>query len=226
MALVIYDQGVRIKTPVSSLLPPRGVEATTESARSRELPSSGDQTLPPKEQLPTNQPRISREQQNYSNRARQAYQATQRLDRRASDNRQKPTQVSQIMTSPVFTVPVGATVLQACEQFRSHNVRHLAVVDATGRCHGVISEYELLKRSSLLNPAGPTHAGLTIEGTYPSQLIAATPDTPISQVAITFLKSHLTCMPVISDTSQLLGIVTHTDLVHMVANEAARERWV
>lgn len=230
MALVVYDQGVRIQTPVSSLLPPRGVEATTDSARSRELPSSGDQTLPPKTQYqpqtPTNQSPVSLEQQLTSNRARQAYQQTQRLNRRAGDDQQKPTQVSQIMTSPVFTIPVGSTVQQAHQQFQSHNVHHLAVVDARGACHGVISEYVLLKRTSLLNQVGPISGALTIDGTYPAQLIAATPDTPISQVAITFLKSRLSSMPVINENGALLGIVTHTDLVHMVANEAARERWV
>ncbi|WP_421866600.1 HPP family protein [Motiliproteus sp.] len=229
MALVVYDQGVRIQTPVSSLLPPRGVEATTESARSRELPSSGDQALPPKTQTPlqtpTGQANISLEQRLNSSRAQQAYQQTQRLNRRASDH-QKPTQVSQIMTSPVFTIPVGATVQQAYQQFQSHNVHHLAVVDARGACHGVVSEYVLLRRTSLLNPIGPITDGLTIDGTYPAQLIAATPDTPISQVAITFLKSRLSSMPVINNNGALLGIVTHTDLVHMVANEAARERWI
>ncbi len=217
MALVIYDSGVRIQTPTSSLLANRGgVEALTQPSRSRELPSSEDKTLPP---------RISLEQQRYSNKAKQAYQNTQQLNRRSQDNPSQPLTVSQIMTSPVFTVSVGASVEQAYQQFRSHNLRHLAVVDDGGRCHGVVSEYDLLKRSSQLNQAGPTRNHLSIEGTYSTQLIAATPDTSIQQVAITFLKHRLTSMPVRNDLGELLGIVTHTDLVHMVANEAGRDRW-
>ena len=223
MALVVYDQGVRIQTPVNSTLPLRTVEAMTESARSREMTTTDNRQ---QTQEPPSHPRISQEAQTYSNRAKQAYQTTERLNRRSDDSRQRPSVVSQIMTSPVFTIPVGASVAAALEQFRIHHVRHLAVMDANNRCHGVISEYDLLKRSSSLSQAGPTRADLTIEGTYSKQLIAATPDTSIQQVAVTFLKRRLTSMPVISEAGQLLGIVTHTDLVHMVANEAARERWI
>ncbi len=223
MALVIYDAGVRIHTPATTRLIPRGVEAMTEISHSRELPSSEDQALSPRatpEQL-----RITPEQQRYSNKARMAYQSTERLNRRTEDTPSKPATVSQIMTSPVFTIRLGATVRQALEQFRLHHVRHLAVIDAAGRCHGMVSEHELLKRSSRFNLAGPTRVDLTIEGAYPTQLIAATPDTSIQQVAITFLKRRLTSMAVLDEEGLLLGIITHTDLVHMVANEAARERW-
>tara|TARA_R110002167_G_scaffold82282_3_gene224540 strand:+ start:1214 stop:1879 length:666 start_codon:yes stop_codon:yes gene_type:complete len=220
MALVIYDAGVRIQTPVSSLLPSRVVEATSESSRSRELPSSEDRT-----ETRNLAPKISAKQQSYSNKARQAYQTTERLNRRTEDGKLKPVLISQIMTSPVFTLPVGASVEEAFEQFHSHHVRHLAVIDRNDRCHGVVSEYNLLRRGSQFNQEGPTRASLTIEGAYPTQLIAATPDTSIHQVAITFLKRHLSNMPVIDESGQLVGIVTHTDLVHMVANETSHERW-
>ncbi|MEH6649222.1 MAG: CBS domain-containing protein [Motiliproteus sp.] len=227
MALVIYDAGIRIQTPASSLLNRGGVEALTELGRSRDLPSSKNraQDLPTAGDRAALQPRISREQQNYSNKAKQAYQTTQKLNRRTQDTQSKPSVVSQIMTSPVFTVPIGATVEQAYQQFLSHHVRHLAVVNGNGRCHGMISDYDLFKRSSPLSQAGPIRTNLSIEGTYSKQLIAATPDTSIQQVAVTFLKRRLTCLPVINESGQLQGIVTHSDLVHLVANEAGRERW-
>lgn len=216
MALVIYDSGVRIQTPVSSLLAPRGVEATTAPSHSRELPSSEDRTQAPK---------VTPKQQSYSNKARQAYQTTERLNRRDEDLKQRPALVSQIMTSPVFTLAVGASVEEAFEQFRLHQVRHLAVIDEHEHCHGVVSEYNLLRRGSLFNQEGPTRANLTIEGAYSTQLISATPDTSIHQVALSFLKRRLSNMPVINDQGRLVGIVTHTDLVHMVANETSHERW-
>lgn len=222
MALVVYDQGVRIQTPVSSVLPPRGVEELAQPSRSREVPSSEDLTRQETRVLP----RIAPEQRSYSNKANEAYQATQRLNRRQEDTLQRPTLVSQIMTSPVFSIPVGSRLEEAMRQFRQHHVHHLAVVGIDGRCYGVVSEYALLKRSSRLSQHGPTRTDLTIEGTYATQLIAATPDTSIHQVAISFLKHQMTCLPVVNDEGQLLGIVTHTDLVHMVANEAARERWI
>lgn len=230
MALVIYDAGIRVQTPVSSLLNRGGVEALTELSRSRDLPASKDRArdLPSSDdrvQQQALQPRISREQQSYSNKAKRAYQTTQKLNRRSQDTQSKPSIVSQIMTSPVFTVPIGATVEQTYQQFLNHHVRHLAVVDGNGRCHGMISDYDLFKRSSSLNQAGPACVNLSIEGAYSKQLIAATPDTSIQQVAITFLKRRLTSMPVINDNGQLQGVVTHSDLVHLVANEAGRERW-
>ncbi|MFT6913952.1 MAG: CBS domain-containing membrane protein [Motiliproteus sp.] len=221
MALVIYDSGVRIQTPVSSLLAPRGVEATTEPSRSRELPSSEDRTQSPATPLKQQTP----SKQSYSGKAKQAYQTTQRLNRRDQDVQQRPTLVSQIMTAPVFTLAVGASVEEAFEQFHIHQVHHLAVVDEHEQCHGVVSEYTLLRRGSLFNQQGPTRADLTIEGAYPTLLISATPDTPIHQIAVTLLKRRLSNMPVIDDQGQLVGIVTLTDLVHMVANEASRERW-
>jgi len=42
MALIIYDQGYRIQTPVKSLFPPRGVEQLSASARTAEVGGERD----------------------------------------------------------------------------------------------------------------------------------------------------------------------------------------
>lgn len=213
MALVIYDQGYRIQTPVTALLSPRGVEQLTELQRSRGIPSSEDQALPP----------AATEGQRRFVQAQRAYRQTERLATQAQAR--PPIPVEKIMTSPVFTISAGSSITEAWQLLDEHQVRHLAVINDEGRLYGVISEYDLLRRSALVNVNGPTRAQLSIDGAYSTQLIVATPDTEVRQVALTFIERRIGCMPVLDDEGDLVGIVTRTDLLHLITNDLQSDRW-
>ncbi|WP_207062461.1 HPP family protein [Motiliproteus sp. SC1-56] len=213
MALVVYDQGTRIQTPVSSLFSQRGVEQLTQLQRARGIPSSEDRVEAPG---PRNE-----EQRRFS-QAQRAYQQTEQLSRPAPTLRPLP--VAKIMTAPVFTIAAGAAITEAWRLLEEHQVRHLAVLNAEGRLFGVLSEYDLLRRSALVNMDGPTRAQLSIDGAYSTQLIVATPDTEVRQIALTFMERRIGCMPIM-DEDELAGIVTRSDLLHLITNEADLSQW-
>ena len=170
MALVVYDQGTRIQTPVTSLFSNRGVEQLTRLQQNR--PLREEDSLAPK---------LSGEEQRRSGQAQRAYRQTEQLSTKASAHR--PLAVVKVMTSPVFTIAAGAPITEAWRLLEEHQVRHLAVLNAEGQLYGVLSEYDLLRRSALVNLNGPTRAQLSIDGAYSTQLIIATPDTEVRQVA-------------------------------------------
>jgi CBS domain-containing protein len=51
---------------------------------------------------------------------------------------------SKLMTSPVITVPAGASRSQAASLMRERDVRRLIVVDEEGRIAGIVSRGDLL----------------------------------------------------------------------------------
>lgn len=54
------------------------------------------------------------------------------------------TPVSEVMTSPVLSVPPDATVEQAANLMRRHHFRHLVVLDEQGRLVGMLALRYLL----------------------------------------------------------------------------------
>jgi CBS domain-containing protein len=54
------------------------------------------------------------------------------------------TTVSDVMTSPVRTVPDSTTVAQAAALMREHHIRHLAIVDRQGDLLGMVAGRYLL----------------------------------------------------------------------------------
>jgi two-component system sensor histidine kinase/response regulator len=57
--------------------------------------------------------------------------------------------LSDAMSSPVESVAVGASVVEALRRMDQHRYRHMVVVDADGRLAGVVSQHRLLERLGL-----------------------------------------------------------------------------
>lgn len=217
MALVIYDHGYRIQTPVDSLLPARVVEQLTEMHPGRAIPGSEQQLSPPDAEIPHSPPRQPHR------RAQQAYQSAKQLNRRQTD---KPELVvEKIMTKPVISIREGARVTTAWTLMQRHRIQHLAVVSKTGQLLGIVTEGDLLRRHSPAPHAGPPIIRETIEGGYASQVIVATPDTLVQQVTLVLYDRKLSCMPVVQTNGVLAGIVTRSDLLPLIINDKRFSRW-
>src|ERR1700709_675866 len=55
----------------------------------------------------------------------------------------------QIMTKPGFTVPPGATILEAANLMLRRHISGLPVVDSTGKLVGIVSEGDFIRRSEI-----------------------------------------------------------------------------
>ena len=79
------------------------------------------------------------------------------------------TPVSDIMTSPVLTAPIGQDFRSAYQMAVSHQILHLVVVDAEGTPRGVVTETDIRRHLGLdffrkLIKYLPLFNGLTLKG--------------------------------------------------------------
>jgi CBS domain-containing protein len=221
MALVIYDQGYRIQTPVESLFRPRGVDGLTQSVSNSALPASDDQLH--QQQALEQRIQLSRERFQVPGEAdsggksllHKAYQDT----RITSENPNNPQalRAAQIMTSPVLTIPPETSLRQAWSMMHDQEVSHLVVVDSQERALGIISSHDIMLQG--------VDSPISVTQSYHRQMIVATPDTEVSSIAASFVRYPIGAIPVIGPDDRLEGIVCRTDLIRLLINDGHVESW-
>jgi diguanylate cyclase (GGDEF)-like protein/PAS domain S-box-containing protein len=80
--------------------------------------------------------------------------------------------VKQVMTAPVLTIAPDATVNEAAKRMLAAKVRHLVVVDKTGRVAGLLSEHSLTQTLAL----NLIDNKLIADGVFLRTLVSAIPD--------------------------------------------------
>ncbi|MEH6625229.1 MAG: CBS domain-containing protein [Motiliproteus sp.] len=219
MALVVYDHGYRIQTPIASLLPNRTVEQLTEINSSRGIPSSEHQVTSPEASVPG-----QKRGKPQGEKAQQAYKDTEKLKRRQGDS--PNFLVNKIMTRPVISVRADAPATEAWDLMSRYQIQHLAVISVDGRLMGVLTERDLLRRNAPLPHAGPVKFRNDIDGGYSTQLVVASPDTLVRQAALVMFDRKVSCIPIVEANGSLVGMVTRSDLLPLVINDRRFEQWV
>jgi acetoin utilization protein AcuB len=130
--------------------------------------------------------------------------------------------VRDYMKSPVFTVTPDTLIDNALETMREKHVRRLPVVE-NGKLVGLVTRDRL--RETI--PSFPTP--LTLWGLHYqlsrmklrdvmiTDVIAVHPDDTVKEVLALSEKHRIGTLPVVDDNGNLVGILTSTDLVHVVA---------
>lgn len=125
------------------------------------------------------------------------------------------------MTIGPTTVPPTTPVPVARKLMLEQRIRHLLVVDGD-RLVGVVTD-----RDIRLNSASPATSlsvwelnylleRLTVEQIMASGVIAITPAEDVATAARLLIQHKIGCLPVVA-AGHLVGIVTETDLVRVVA---------
>jgi len=121
------------------------------------------------------------------------------------------------MSSPVHSVTAESLISDAWEKMKQLEIRHLVVSSHDGRPLGLLSEKDLFS----LKP----EKGATVSEIYSRQLIAASPDTLVRQVANSFIENNINSMPVVDEEDKVVGIVCRTDLLRLLVSGPNLERW-
>ena len=128
-----------------------------------------------------------------------------------------PLTASQIMSSPVQTLPTQASMATAQALFRERRFRHVPVLDHD-RLVGIVSDRDLVRQD---------HAELrTVAEVMATGVISAQPHTLIRQVAQMLLQERIGSMPIVSEEARLVGIVTRSDVLRAVVHYLPVDRWV
>lgn len=111
------------------------------------------------------------------------------------------------MTPDVVTVAPSATVQEALELIREHDIRHLPVMEGD-RLVGVATDRDL----RLAIEPGTDTTTVDVADLMSTAVTTVAPDLPVESAARLLIDERIGCLPVLED-GQLVGILTETDLI-------------
>ena len=151
------------------------------------------------------------------------------------------TTINQIMTKDVITVHENDTIEKCANLLTTHNLSGLPVVDEEGHVKGVITEGDLIRRSTkvqtpaylellggiiyLDNPNKfldevKKSMGLFAHEVMTEDVITVLPETEVEQAANLLVRKKIKRLPVLDENDKLIGIVARKDIMtHLFHNE-------
>ena len=130
--------------------------------------------------------------------------------------------VRDCMKSPVFTVTPDTLIDNAIETMREKHVRRLPVVE-NGKLVGLVTR-NIMIEATPSQPMALTLWGLhyqlscmKVRDVMITDVIAVHPDDTIKEVVAISEKHRIGTFPVVDDNGNLVGILTNTDLLHILA---------
>jgi CBS domain-containing protein len=124
--------------------------------------------------------------------------------------------LSDVMTTPVETLPLATPAETAWERMRLGRIRHLLIVDPDGRVEGVLTQRDL---------GGPHGAAIrantTVDQLMARPVVTASPTTTVREAANLLRGRTIGCLPVVR-RGRPVGIITATDLLELIGRGAER----
>ena len=121
------------------------------------------------------------------------------------------------MSTPVVAVSPGHSLADAWEAMRSRGTHHVAVVDQA-QIVAVLDDRTIAAGWPTGGPEAP-HRRRVAEVMLP-RVWCVLPETPVAVVARVMRRADADAVPVVDAAGTLLGLVTATDLVGVLADAA------
>lgn len=148
-------------------------------------------------------------------------------------------QIKDIMSTEVITVSTSDSVEQCAKLLQENNISGLPVLDDAGKVAGIVTEGDLIRRTSRIKAPGYLEilGGLIYLGSpkkfveklqramsleagllMSTDVIYVKPDDTIEQAATLMLDNSISRLPVIDD-EKLVGIVSRRDIMSSLYGE-------
>jgi diguanylate cyclase (GGDEF)-like protein/PAS domain S-box-containing protein len=127
------------------------------------------------------------------------------------------TPLSNVMSSPVVTVPEHVTCLDAYQLCQREGIHHLVIVDDSGQLCGVVSDTDFRQHLYLTTLAGRRQ----VLSVMSQSVFKIEPDTALI-AAIELMKTHRSRCVVVVEAEMPLGIVTERDIVRLYSRNSQR----
>lgn len=120
---------------------------------------------------------------------------------------------ADVMSSPVASIDASTRLISAWTALYQSGRRHLVVLDER-RCVGVVDD----RRIGLEWPMGELRATkLTVGDILRRDIAVVRPEAPVADVARRMLVDGTDAVPVVSASGELVGLVTGSDLLALMA---------
>jgi len=110
-----------------------------------------------------------------------------------------------IRDEPPVTATPGETLLEAARKLAEHNIGSLPVVDSQGRIVGIVTERDIVRH---LAARGPEALNMKLADVMTRELVTASPDEPIPQLAQKMTRHGIRHIPVVDERRRVLGVVS------------------
>jgi CBS domain-containing membrane protein len=132
-------------------------------------------------------------------------------------------EVRDLMTTDVVTLTEDETLAHAQRCMARGRIRHLPVV-RDGRLVGLVTHRDLLAASFSIfaeveaSEQRRVFTTVRVVEAMHRDVVTVSPDLAVSKAARILLENKYGCLPVVSDQSDLLGIVTEADFLRLTVS--------
>lgn len=120
--------------------------------------------------------------------------------------------VYQIMSKNVDSMDQYETLEDAKRKFREKRYRHIPILDNNKQLVGILSDRDILRVI-----ADDIPLASILKGYMVTKVLTAEPDTTIREVASVMLNQKIGCLPILTSSLELAGIVTRSDILRAIA---------
>lgn len=119
---------------------------------------------------------------------------------------------ADIMTRKLVTLSPDTDIYEAMDVLLSHRISGAPVVD-DGALVGILSEYDCMTLGGASMTDLYATGGGAVRQYMTSSVHTARPDTPIGDLAATFISRRVRRLPVVDDSGTLVGLVSRRDVL-------------
>jgi acetoin utilization protein AcuB len=134
--------------------------------------------------------------------------------------------VDQIMTHPVVTISINATLKDAWELFEKHNINQLPVIGNKDIIVGMIGQSDLLSAIMdnlvVVNEMLARSLHMLVRNNY---TITTDPVSDIRRVAKVMADYKLNGIPVVNENDVLVGIISKSDIIRTFSHQPSLQLW-
>lgn len=136
-------------------------------------------------------------------------------------SRQQVFNVEQIMTKNPKCLYDYMTFDQAWKQFTSATYRHYPVLNKQEQLVGIISDRDMLRYS-----AKQVDKKQKLEKLMSAPVLTATNKAAIREICLIMFNQHIGAIPIVVEQGELTGIVTRSDILKSMIENAPMELWI
>ncbi len=126
----------------------------------------------------------------------------------------------EIMTTPVVTVPVTASLADALETLAGLEIRHLPVISTNGEVAGVLSDRDIraLGFSPVIEPESlavlQAKLRVPVSTLMSGDVLSVEPTAELAEVVDLMLDEKVGALPVVDgETNEIVGIISYVDIL-------------